>query len=465
MIFTLIIALPVLYSNSVNIVSFVDLRIMGGIGVFILSFCFKSWNDLKQKLFSPYIVFLVTLSIFSFGQSFLYTINYISEERDLIGYAGITINDIFYAQSYTLVMITCFHIGALMSIKKSNYNTKKSLNVDYSLAIKKIGIILFIISIIPFLYSLINDMIVSLTRGYGALYEIEERVGLDNIFLIVANYFIPSYICLYVGFRKNVKVLRMLNIFAVVIIIVIFITGGRTNGVILIATAILIYNFIIKPLTKKQYVIILVLGIFLLSILSVISNTRSNSGRGIDSYTNNIEKGQNSALNTICEMGGSMFCLIKTKDYVPNTEDYRYGKSYLFSFTTLIPNINFWKIHPAVKESDLNAWLTKKVDMGYGTGFSMVAESYINFGWFGSIVMLLMGYVFASFMNVSKIRNNDYAKFVFCMIIFWFTISTVRNSFISVVRGVCFFAWPIYAYIIYYTKHHKTYGLNIRNRR
>lgn len=225
------------------------------------------------------------------------------------------------------------------------------------------------------------------------------------------------------------------------------ITGGRSEAVIIGMLLILLYNYTIKKISRKGFVALGIASILALSMLSIIANIRTTKSRELTSYFKQDTK-KNSAFDAVAEMGGTMSCLIWTMNIVPSSENYRYGRSYLFSFTTLIPNLGFWEIHPAKKESNLGDWLTKKMRLSYGSGYSMCAEAYINFGYWGWIIMLFMGYLFGRLFEdrYSDLYKNS-LKLIFTLIIFWFCVKLTRNSFIGFVRAFFFYALPLY-YII-----------------
>ena len=104
----------------------------------------------------------------------------------------------------------------------------------------------------------------------------------------------------------------------------------------------------------------------------------------------------NAGVEAVAEMGSTMFCLIKTMNLVPEKFEYRYGKSYMYSFSSLIPNLGFWDIHPAKREANLSEWLTNALGLSYGTGYSMCAEAYANFGYLGFILFFFWGWFIAN---------------------------------------------------------------------
>lgn len=445
---TILILLSIIYAiigYNTNQPTMQALGLMGWFGLVQLVYCIMSWLKRGNQFISPYVIFLLALYVFSFGQSFLWAFG-LESERMLVGFYGITIAEVFNAQVLTLVMLAFFHIGASFWItQRSSLMSEQQFVDDNSPQLKTIGWILFIVSVVPYVTETVRDLIMSMTFGYGAIYG-AGKVGFDNLSGFIADYFIPSIICLVIAY-KDYKLRRTFFLGIIIInIVAILLIGGRSNAVILIAIVILLYNYLIKQFTKKWLIVGLVGVFLLLQVLSYIASVRTEGGRSANVEGLKVEN--NAAVDALAEMGGSMFCLIKTQDLVPEKYDYRYGKSYAFAFTTLIPNLGFWDIHPAKKESNLSDWLTDALGLGYGTGFSMCAEAYANFGNLGFIVFYFWGWFLASVFGKIDIsvETRNYALLAFLLILFWFFLKLPRNNFINLVRPIFFVAGPIYLY-------------------
>lgn len=422
-----------------------SLSMMGWFGIIQLVYCIICWMKRGNQFISPYIVFLLTLYVFSYGQSFLWAFG-LEFERTLIGFRGVIIPEIFKAQVLTIIMLAFFQIGAsYYCIKIKNINNN-AISANVTFRFKKIGWILFAISVLPYSIETYSNMLLSLTSGYGALYGGTAKIGLANWSGIIADYCIPSLICLYIAYRQHPLMRRIITLFFLINIIAILITGGRTFAVILLALVIILYNYLVKRFTRKWLVVGCFGVFFLLQILSYVASVRTESGRGASMESVRIEN--NGAVDAVAEMGGTMFCLIKTMNLVPEHQSYRYGRSYMYAFTSVIPNLGFWDIHPAKKEANLSDWLTDSLGLDYGTGFSMCAEAYANFGYLCFVVFFFWGRFIASLFGKIEIsaQMHNYALMAFLLILFWFFLTLPRNNFINLIRPVFFIAGPIYLY-------------------
>lgn len=431
----------------------VSLKIMGVIGLAQLFFSIYSWSKLTEVSFSPYIVFLFAAYVFTFGQSILYIFDKVSPAEDLM--EQFSCSRIYPAQNLTLIFLAFFHIGAILSLNSKQHQSLISdersdayyINNQVK-GVKTIGKIFIAISIVPFIIETYKTFTIASVFGYGGLYEQEARIGVSNIVSILSQYFLPGILCLLLV--ENKKTARLFYVSIIVLDIIFWMyVGGRTTGVILCAMLILYYHLCVKRIKLKQALVLGIAAYLFVSLLSVIGDNRSTSNRTLtQTFSSEVWEGE-AFFGAISEMGGSMFPMITTMEIVPDSQKYKMGTSYLASLTSVIPNLGFWDLHPAMKYGNMNGWLQDSLDIQYGPGFSMVAEAYVNFGAFGFIIMMILGFVFARIMNIDArgLKNPLILvlSFVFCFLI----IKTVRNSFLTTVRSVFYYILPIYLVVIY----------------
>lgn len=426
--------------------------IIGLLGWGLLIWSIVSWKRLTQKVICVELMFFLIGYIFVFGQSLLAPLSLVSPEKDL--FFRVDPQIIPKAQIYTLLCMGFYHIGSIIGFKYQFENNNKYYDQEkMKRAIKIVGYILFLISIIPFLIKIYTSISVVVRYGYLGIYNFNPvNTGLNAIFENIGQYFIPALICLLIAYvdspykRKIIMVLFSINILVTLFL------GSRAGAVILIIVFICVYHYCIKPIKGKNILLYAIGGYILLSILAVIGNTRELVGRDItayiESFLNSFGK-DNLVLDSLSEMGSSMFPLIKTMELVPGIYPYRFGSTYLYAFTSVIPNIGIWDIHPAMVNANLGDWLMKVLSMSYGPGYSLVAESYINFGSFGWVIFLLQGCIYSKiFSSVDKNTAKSKMHLLCCILIFFNgVIMTTRNSFISTVRVFFYFVIPIYLLI------------------
>ena len=450
--------LCIIVFNSYLPYSEYGMKVYGVLGIIQLIFSIYSWKKITGSAITPYVIFLISAYIFTFGQSLLFVFGKVAPERDLMDI--FSVSSIMPAQYLTLLFLNFFHIGGLLSCKKTSHGNysydlmtlvEKTNMENQIYGIKKIGVIFLSISIIPYIIERFTLFYIVLSTGYSGLYLQEVKVGISNLLSILSQYFVPGILCLLLV--EEVKSRQRLFISLLIFEACFWLfTGGRSNGVIIASILIMYYHICIKPIKFKHALLISIAGFFFVSFLGVIAETRSDSNADVSEAFSKSMSNSNAFYSAISEMGGSMYPMIATMEIVPAREDFRYGSSYLYSATSIIPNFGFWDLHPAMKYGNLNDWLQNAMSLNYGPGYSIVAEAYINFGNWGIFMMMLLGYIFGLIFNINiRDKRNPLVivlAFVFCFLI----IKTVRNSFLATVRSIFYYIVPIYLIVVYMYK-------------
>ena len=431
------------------------MKVMGWLGIIQFLFSVYSWSRQAGSALTPYVIFISAAYIFTFGQSILYVFDCVSPQWDLLKICSVY--QVYAAQKTTLVFLNFFHIGALFSpsnrinniYSDRDYTQDEAECIENQISgIRLIGKLFLVISTIPFIIEIYATYQVVSSLGYGGLYMQEAKIGIFNLVNVLSQYFLPGILCLLIvetqKFKRNIYIGILLFDIAFWMFV-----GGRSNGVIIAAILLIYYHICVKKIGFKKAIFVAFVGYFFVSFLAVIAETRSDVDASImDTISNNLGK-ENAFFDAISAMGGSMFPMIKTMALVPEQADYRYGSSYCWALTSVIPNLGFWDLHPAMKYANLNEWLQKTLHLGYGPGFSIVAEAYINFGEWGFLMMMLLGYVFASIFN-ADIKNP--LLLVLALLFCYLIIKTVRNSFLATIRSLFYYILPIYITVVWYKR-------------
>ena len=435
-----------------------NLRLMGLFGWAQIIVSIVGWKHMTGKLFVPYIIFLIAAYTFCFGQSLLDVFGLVAPNRSLFNRCSAS--EIYKAQVYTLFFLAFFQIGALVSYKKSDRSIKSNETAYYAeyKAISNIGKTLSIISFLPFLVeNITNFMIVSL-YGYHGLYEVNPDIPLWGLVTMLSDFFIPALLCILLTSKPGSGINKRIFFMSAATILIIMYCGGRSQGVVLVAVGMLYYQNYVKPITKRGWALLAIGGFFFVSLLSAIAHLRGDSRENyIEEIANyKSEDDVNPFFETISEMGGSMHPMCRTIDLVPRTEPYRYGKTYVYAFSSLIPNLGFWKRHPAAENANMGEWLMKKDGLNYGPGYSIVAEAYINWGGYGFIMLFVLGFYFCKILNIDDSGKYKMLSFLIAIIFTYLSLKMVRNSFIGTVRILALYLFPIYWYVSYQVKKART---------
>lgn len=402
------------------------------IGILILIMCIYAWRKVTKQLFCPYIMFLLSFYMFQLGQCFLIALGIELKSTRIFGY--FYEDEIINAQLFTIKSLLFLNIGALLAYSKNVKNYK--LKYKQILSMKFIGWILFLISApIAFYFSSIVA-INSLRYGYvTAAYEM--NLGQNALFNNLQSFFIPATIMLLISYNTN-KNKR--NLFFGLLVVYGFINlmiGTRTLFVSIMLVLFWYYVTIIKKINFRKFILITIVGYLTFSFMVTVGNYRGSTEKNFDEFLvlfgENIR--DNLVIEIIEEFGGSMYPLLQVQRIIPQDEAFRLGESYLYATTAMVPNIGriLGERHIAMEKSLLDEWLMNYLNLSYGPGFSLVAEAYYNFGYFGYVVMLLLGIIIYKIIGYSnKIElSNQYKLFIVTTsIILIFT--TPRRQFVDI---------------------------------
>lgn len=183
----------------------------------------------------------------------------------------------------------------------------------------------------------------------------------------------------------------------------------------------------------------------LMLVMSIIGITRTvvmgNANKILEVYSSHQENSeQGFASSTLIEFGSTLKTVNIAMTLVPLIHTYWYGESYLNSLFVAVPNI----IPGASRKSEgLDVWLTEMAfgDLSetHGRGGSISMEAYMNFGYAGVLVFLVVG----AFLRFLYERFLEYPNFLRTVILFaaisgmslW-----IRNTSTMFIRP---FLWPI----------------------
>ncbi len=152
------------------------------------------------------------------------------------------------------------------------------------------------------------------------------------------------------------------------------------------------------------------------------------------------------------EVGGVNGIMADVLKWVPENEDFWSGQSYLWALSRIVPNIGFRQgssernrssaLHFGGNKNILhgnpatwyiyhtNRW---KYDRGLGSGFSAIAEPYLNFGYPGIVFYFgILGFLLCrlDYVNLRVSRGT----LIFSAAMLWPLMKTVRNSFVVFIK-------------------------------
>lgn len=410
----------------------------------IILYYFILWGDLVKSRINFLSMFLISFYLFTLGQPLLNALNFTPTvnlfERE-------PIESIVVAQFYTIICLVSFYIGSLLTLIKNKKENIPKKTANYLFVFRNIGVLLFFVALPFTLYYLVVRYNYTINLGYGAFYNDRESGSfLFRLSGLMSTYFFMSLLLLMIGYKNNKNKYKAINLIVIFFVISLFIIGERATP-----TGILVILFwyntnILKTTSLKGNLKMLILVLVLLFIYPIIGEIRNQEDRDLSNVTQGDE---NFIVESIGTFGYSMFPLIKTMEIIPENESYHYGSSYLYSLTTIIPNISNG-VHIGAQKASLGEWLKNKLEMTSGPGYSMPAEAYYNFGWFLTPIMMLFGSIFAVFLTLRKKDYENSIKLFIVFAFFYMNITAPRSQFIGMVRDLFYIILPIYLILIVY---------------
>lgn len=401
------------------------------------------------KIVTPINLFFAFFCLFQFGIPMILAFN-----NDYTnGYLRIFNSSIIAeAEEYTVfcMIVACLALIISYSSKKDKQSTllltKVAKNFDnYRACTAQAGLVLFILTAVIALPVLTIAVYKQISSG---IYTTAYRGALsDNyIFKFCQEFFYSSAFLVWIysenkGIKKLVRVLYLMGCISMLLL------ADRAQGLV----GLFIYFYYSSYSEKKKERDNIFSWKFLMAIIScglimmVISNTRSgySINFGIGAVIENI----------VGEFGFNFTSICFVMDYVPSIDYFKYGETYLFSFIKLIPSsLDFMGLLSSGTLGE--QWLLNMNNihgreyLSFGVGFSLIAESFLNFGWWGLIAIFLVCYIVGRLLNGEK--DCLWCKYSNLIIMFT-ALMLPRRQFASILKsweyGIFFMAIYTYIYI------------------
>ena len=387
------------------------------LGIIIYLYAVFTWHwEKEDSIFSLYTIFFTFFLLFNYGQCIMWALG-IGLDRGIgtgvVAYGtGVipSVEDLINVKWYTCFCMLAFHFGALIFAKKNSIYTKlrwyESENPDADRNyLLNVGRILSIVVVPLALGVKVVEVGIALTYGYNAIYygDYATQSGYIQIILFL---FFPVLVCLLVGsnFDKNTT-RRVFIVFAIYSVLGVM-SGDR--GSWLYSLIILIWAYVQSKGTFNyrkliKWIILATVGIYLLNVVTTARDGGGISDLTIQDFLSAFDTDESPIVDAFFEMGGSMsiitFFLIKGNGIYP------YANTYL---TAILGSISSRLLSMlGLKFVLLADWFSQDyLHISWGTGFSMIAEAYVNGGYFGGIIYIfIIGIIIGKVL--CKCRDNQ----------------------------------------------------------
>lgn len=399
----------------------------------------QSWTSNVSFIYLSFV-------LFQFGIPILYGVDhsYINEYMSL--FSGNIINS---GEMYTIFCIQLFGIGITL-----NYLSNKTRNhlifagtkwANNNELVVRAALFMFVISAIIYIPATL----------YGALI-LHSRISVNAIVGIAKQYYFPSAF-LILCYSKNRTLIRVMYFMILFECVAGMLTGGRTEGLVPLMVFV-VYFFNYRTSSNKgthhrilRNILMFIALFVILFLLEYIAKARMSTS---SVSASSLFSGNNFIESFVGELGFNFTSVLFVMEGISVT-GLKYGGTYIGSFIGLIPET----IDPLgiVKYyfNDISGsnWIqnTYGTKLGFGLGFSLIAESYYNFGYNGWIVVLIIGYLIGAFLSKKPNDCSNWEKYIELVLLMGFlTIS--RRDFYQLLKQLEYSIFVMALYIYIYSK-------------
>jgi oligosaccharide repeat unit polymerase len=405
-----------------------------------------SWIRVTGTLFDLYGLFLVAVLLFNMSHSVLYAVGL--APRGVFDRFGI--ETCLQAAGAATLGIMSMHFGALIlsGTHDSRFRAGANSHASPLRGPSLVGGMVVTIALIPAAVETSTALAFSMSHSYGASHLEASAVGFDAWSHVLAAFLLPGSFYFLVG-RPSARGRQLLLLACVTTTaLTFFFVGDRSDGTMALVAALWLYD---KTVKKVSFTFLAVVATALLVIFPVIFITRGLTGDerlSADVWVNALSKIDSPVQSSVVEMGGSLGVLAHVINLVPAARGFDFGMSYLSALRSIFPNFS-GGLHPSAQRS-LSMWLVSTIDPyiaahGGGMGFSVLAEAYLNFGWFGIVVIMwTIGAVFSRVTRWPDTTHDPAAlAAVACMMMF--APKFARAECLEVVRAFVWYTVGLYS--------------------
>lgn len=413
-----------------------------------------------------FLIFVILSYLFSFGQCILASFGIQGERGSAfsIDNGYFSPNVIINSSYMGLFCICLLCVGYCWSAKKREDITGNKIirrTADEN-SFASYGWILFWISLLPTLYCLAQDIIITMREGYGASVSAGYS-GIGKVFELISGLFITSLIILYTFERKHRLTVYIISLFYFGMQMM----GGSRITVFRLCVVYFIVTLLYhRTMTRKRWILLIIGGILLVFVFSLVSSVRiylssaSNTANLINTMAKNVIE-NNFLASALREMGNTQLINLLVYQFCPKKVSFAHCYSYFRMLYSAIPNVL------SLPYNDMDTTFSSLYPLTEsGLGGSFIGEMYWNMGWLAMPVAVLIGWAAGKLSNRMKkccsSRKADSAQLFLILYIFYFCIFLVRSSVWEFGRNFIYYALiPVIIYQLVHRKETETDQENI----
>lgn len=415
-----------------------------------------------KRLAPPAIIFVLGFV----SATFLYSLSIIALDVDSPSFAphNFDLSVKYSTACFAGLLIGYIAHGLIKPIRiKNSIYTIKPIGLSKNNQLVLMGLVLAY-----FLITLTNHPILSdgdYIRGESS-YVNDSDVGLYyRISFIVSQTYAPLVLALYViSFGSACKYSTLKNATVISIVAIVGLTllsFDRHQAMSIVLMMMVFYHYRIKPV-KIKHLFGLLLAMLALQAMRLLRslNVSITSVNFVDVFNVLLEADWILIVTGPFVALGGWDVLTNVFDLVPGADGYKYGATYLNSIVGLLmPRALGLGTYGAETPSVWYVNLYAPGTTGHGFDFSMVAETYINFGLAGCVAFVLIGYILRTISN-NILQSSAPVMIIFSIIVLEVITFALRMDSNSLFKGVVFRAGAIAMLISMMSTTSRTVSLN-----
>lgn len=346
----------------------------------------------------------------------------------------------FQTAQYASISLFVLMLAGLMFSKSSSINTDhvkiEDKNLRFSMTVA--GVFLSFMGAYSYLAPRWGRAVTTAVDGYADNFITSSASPIENILLNFGLFFIPGLLLVAIANKNSLRVRVFMTITFSVLIVLALTTGGRSDAILLVLAIFWLYTNEIRRLKKVHLVFAGFAGYIFMRISNALAEFRISDDKSISELVSLIVYGKSDGGGTVGnilnEFGFNIFSLHNTMSLVPSHQNFADGYTYFASMMAIIPSY-FFGGYSFSEAAGLPEWLKNTLGLDYGPGFSIAAESYYNFGWFGIVAMFILGFILVK-MFTNNARNADMRslKNVFIATTLYATLFMARDTSLMLFR-------------------------------
>ncbi|MCR0263918.1 O-antigen polysaccharide polymerase Wzy family protein [[Clostridium] innocuum] len=360
---------------------------------------------LEHKIITFPIIFFLLSYVFTFGHISIQAFNFDFGTNVLFPLWYINFNIYKEAAIFSFITQMTLFFGVYFFFVYKNKSDRNKENVKTSGLfqiplrwIRMIGVICFLIGIVPTLYIDISRLLLFIQGGYLNTYNLNVHDFVE----IIANFFNFSIFSLVIGFSNNKKVANSIFISAVIYKVIMMSSGGRGEAIVFLLGLFIVWENLVMQLSAKQIIVLIVIGYLGLVLLNFIATVRTITTLNITDISQVFLQSltNNQLVSALSEFGSTFATVCFTMNSKPGPT---LGLNYILPIILIIPNIGGF--NSGVVDHMI---FTKHIEtFNQPIGGSYIGELFYSFHWFGCLFAIFLGILIGYIYYKTVIKKQD----------------------------------------------------------